>query len=139
MIWSSYTFASAYLISGTPPFALPSHTILAVLEPEGVDGRVQADETLFGQLGVLRSVAFKVRGERASCNFAPGAGCTRGIEGDGGGRGGKFGGYILSGSELFSMEAGATQELNIWLPSNYGVGVTTASRSATRLGCRRKS
>ncbi|KAI9456468.1 armadillo-type protein [Boletus coccyginus] len=50
---------NAYLVSGTRPSALSSHTILAVLEPEDADGRVRADETLFGQLGVLRSVALK--------------------------------------------------------------------------------
>ena len=58
----SYTlFISAYLVSGTPPSALSSHTILAVLQPEGEDQRVEAEETLFGKLGVLRSVALKVK------------------------------------------------------------------------------
>ncbi|KAI9456471.1 hypothetical protein HD554DRAFT_1846235 [Boletus coccyginus] len=52
---------NAYLVSGTPPSALSSHTILAALEPEDADGHVRADEMLFGQLGVLRSVALKVK------------------------------------------------------------------------------
>ncbi|KAI9573329.1 armadillo-type protein [Boletus coccyginus] len=60
---------NAYLVSGTPPSALSSHTILAVLEPEATDGRVRADETLFGQLGVLRSVALKV--EESAANERP--------------------------------------------------------------------
>lgn len=52
---------SSYLVSGTPPSVLSSHTILAVLQPEGADEPVRPNETLFGKLGVLRSVALKVK------------------------------------------------------------------------------
>ncbi|KAG9312354.1 hypothetical protein JVU11DRAFT_7674 [Chiua virens] len=52
---------STYLVSGTPPSALSSHAILAVLEPEDADERVEPDETVFAKLGVLRSVALKVK------------------------------------------------------------------------------
>lgn len=54
-------FISAYLVSGTPPSVLSSHTILAVLQPEGPEEHVKPDETLFGKLGVLQSVALKVK------------------------------------------------------------------------------
>lgn len=52
---------SAYLVSGTPPSALSSHTILAVLQPDDTDDHVPPNETLFATLGVLRSVALKVK------------------------------------------------------------------------------
>ncbi|KAF8553713.1 ARM repeat-containing protein [Imleria badia] len=57
---------SAYLVSGTPPSALSSHTILAVLQPDDADECVRPDETLFGKLGVLRSVALKVKESAAN-------------------------------------------------------------------------
>ena len=57
----SRTLLSAYLVSGTPPSALLSHAILAVLQPEQTDEPVRPDETPFVKLGVLRSVALKVK------------------------------------------------------------------------------
>ena len=57
---------SAYLVSGMLLSALSPRTILAVFKPECADGRVRADETLFGQLGVLRSVALKVKESAAN-------------------------------------------------------------------------
>ena len=65
-IRASYTLVSAYLVSGTPPSALSSHAILAVLQPEETDEPVRADETLFAKLGVLRSVALKVKESAAN-------------------------------------------------------------------------
>jgi hypothetical protein len=61
-IRASHTLISAYLVSGTPPSALSSHTILAALQPEGTDGRVQPDETLFAKLGAQRGA--QDQGER---------------------------------------------------------------------------
>lgn len=59
---SSHIFVSAYLVSGTPPSALSSHTILAILRPEDEDDEpVRPEETLFAKQGVLRSVALKVK------------------------------------------------------------------------------
>ena len=65
-IRASNTSISAYLVSGTPPSALSSHTILAVLQPEETDERIQPNETLFAKLGVLRSVALKVKESAAN-------------------------------------------------------------------------
>jgi hypothetical protein len=45
---------------------LSSHTILAVLQPDDADECVRPDETLFGKLGVLRSVALKVKESAAN-------------------------------------------------------------------------
>ncbi|KAH0828925.1 armadillo-type protein [Lanmaoa asiatica] len=90
---------NAYLVSGTPPSALSSHTILAILRPEDADERILPDETLFAKQGVLRSVGTQgqgERGERAACDLASGEGCTGDPKRDGCGRGGKFGGDILS-------------------------------------------
>ncbi|KIJ63493.1 hypothetical protein HYDPIDRAFT_175892 [Hydnomerulius pinastri MD-312] len=56
---------SAYLVSGTPASALCSHTILAVLQPDD-DTQISAHETLFAKLGVLRSVALKVKESAAN-------------------------------------------------------------------------
>jgi hypothetical protein len=52
--------ASAYLTSGTPPSALASHAILAVLSPDS-DDYLEPAATLFAKLGLLRSVALKVK------------------------------------------------------------------------------
>ncbi|KAF9234000.1 armadillo-type protein [Melanogaster broomeanus] len=57
---------STYLVSGTPASALCSHTILAVLQPEDVDYCISPDDTLFARLGVLRSVALKVKESAAN-------------------------------------------------------------------------
>ncbi|KIJ11894.1 hypothetical protein PAXINDRAFT_157123 [Paxillus involutus ATCC 200175] len=57
---------NAYLVSGTPASALCSHTILAVLQPEDADYRISPDDTLFAKLGVMRSVALKVRESAAN-------------------------------------------------------------------------
>ncbi|KAG2115671.1 armadillo-type protein [Suillus cothurnatus] len=51
---------NAYLISGTPPSALASHAILAVLSPDS-DDYLEPAATLFAKLGLLRSVALKVK------------------------------------------------------------------------------
>lgn len=45
---------------------LSSHTILAVLRPEDAAERVQSEDTLFVKLGVLRSVALKVKESAAN-------------------------------------------------------------------------
>ena len=63
---ASYALVSAYLVSGTPPSALSSHAILAVLQPEETDEPARPDETLFAKLGVLRSVALKVKDSAAN-------------------------------------------------------------------------
>ena len=65
-IRASYTLVSAYLVSGTPPSALLSHAILVVLQPEQTDERVRPDETPFVKLGVLCSVAVKVKESAAN-------------------------------------------------------------------------
>ncbi|KAG1829542.1 armadillo-type protein, partial [Suillus subalutaceus] len=57
--------ASAYLISGTPPSALASHAILAVLSPDS-DDYLEPAATLFAKLGLLRSVALKVKESAAN-------------------------------------------------------------------------
>ncbi|KAI9573327.1 armadillo-type protein [Boletus coccyginus] len=96
---------NAYLVSGTPPSALSSHTILAVLEPEDADGRVRADETLFGQLGVLRSVALKVKESAANQRPAilrPARDARELLKEMAADGGGKLGGDILSGSSRAS-------------------------------------
>ena len=62
----SHTLSSVYLGFGTPPSALSSHAILAVLQFEETDERVRPDETLFAKLGVLRSVALKVKESAAN-------------------------------------------------------------------------
>ncbi|KAH7929550.1 ARM repeat-containing protein [Leucogyrophana mollusca] len=51
---------SAYLVSGTPASPLSSHAILAVLSPES-EPHLSLDKTLFAKLGVLRTVAQKVK------------------------------------------------------------------------------
>jgi hypothetical protein len=51
---------NAYLTSGTPPSALASHAILAVLSPDS-DDYLEPAATLFAKLGLLRSVALKVK------------------------------------------------------------------------------
>ncbi|KAG2121247.1 armadillo-type protein [Suillus clintonianus] len=51
---------NAHLISGTPPSTLASHAILAVLSPDS-DNYLEPTATLFAQLGLLRSVAMKVK------------------------------------------------------------------------------
>ncbi|KAF8434348.1 armadillo-type protein [Boletus edulis BED1] len=56
---------NAYLVSGTPPSALCSHTILAILQPDDTE-RTQPEETLFGKLDVLRSVALKIKESAAN-------------------------------------------------------------------------
>lgn len=59
------TFTSAYLVSGTPPSTLASQTILTVLSPDSEDYPEPAD-TLFAKLGLLRSVALKVKESAAN-------------------------------------------------------------------------
>ncbi|KAG1731829.1 armadillo-type protein [Suillus paluster] len=56
---------SAYLISGTPPSTLASHIILAVLAPDS-DDYLEPAATLFAKLGLLRSVALKVKESAAN-------------------------------------------------------------------------
>jgi hypothetical protein len=56
---------SAYLISGTPPSALASHAIVAVLSPDS-DDYLEPAATLFAKLGLLRSVALKVKESAAN-------------------------------------------------------------------------
>ncbi|KAG2158689.1 armadillo-type protein [Suillus bovinus] len=51
---------NAYLISGTPPSALASHAIVAILSPDS-DHYLDPAATLFAKLGLLRSVALKVK------------------------------------------------------------------------------
>ena len=50
-----------YTVSGTPPSALSSHTILAVLQPEGEDERIRPNETLFAKLGYCATWRSKSR------------------------------------------------------------------------------
>ncbi|KAH7908270.1 armadillo-type protein [Hygrophoropsis aurantiaca] len=50
---------SAYLVSGTPTSPLVSHTILAILSPDS--DLTDLNETVFAKLGVLRTVAQKVK------------------------------------------------------------------------------
>ncbi|OJA10082.1 hypothetical protein AZE42_06300 [Rhizopogon vesiculosus] len=55
---------NAYLVSGTPPSTLASQTILAVLSPDSdsdSDDYPDPVDTLFAKLGLLRSVALKVK------------------------------------------------------------------------------
>ncbi|KAH0826080.1 hypothetical protein J3R83DRAFT_5822 [Lanmaoa asiatica] len=66
MMRSSHILISAYLVSGTPPSALSSYMILAVLRPEDADERIPPDETLFAKQGALRSVALKVKESAAN-------------------------------------------------------------------------
>ena len=88
----SHTLLSTYLVSGTPTSAVSSHDILAVLRPDEPDERVRLDETLFAKLGVLRSVALKVKESAANEHLAISRpGCKGGVEGDGGGWRGKSG------------------------------------------------
>ncbi|KAG1734519.1 armadillo-type protein [Suillus lakei] len=56
---------NAHLISGTPPSALASHAILAVLSPDS-DDCPELAATLFAKLGLLRSVALKVKESAAN-------------------------------------------------------------------------
>ncbi|KAG1831619.1 armadillo-type protein [Suillus variegatus] len=56
---------NAYLISGTPPSALASHAIVAVLSPDS-DDYLDPAATLFAKLGLLRSVALKVKESAAN-------------------------------------------------------------------------
>ncbi|KAG1774599.1 armadillo-type protein [Suillus placidus] len=56
---------NAYLISGTPPSALASHAIVAVLSPDS-DDYPEPAATLFAKLGLLRSVALKVKESAAN-------------------------------------------------------------------------
>ncbi|KAG1762385.1 armadillo-type protein [Suillus occidentalis] len=56
---------NAYLISGTPPSALASHAIVAVLSPDS-DDYLEPAATLFAKLGLLRSVALKVKESAAN-------------------------------------------------------------------------
>jgi hypothetical protein len=58
---ASHTLFNTYLVSGMPPSALSSHAILAELQPEETDEHVRSDGTPFAKLGVLRSVALKVK------------------------------------------------------------------------------
>ncbi|KAJ8595557.1 ARM repeat-containing protein [Rhizopogon salebrosus TDB-379] len=58
---------NAYLVSGTPPSTLASQTILAVLCPDSDDDDYpEPADTLFAQLGLLRSVALKVKESAAN-------------------------------------------------------------------------
>ena len=66
----SHTLLSTYLVSGTPTSAVSSLDILAVLRPDEPDERVRLDETLFAKLGVLRSVALKVKESAANEHLA---------------------------------------------------------------------
>ena len=56
---ASHTLSSVYLGFGTPPSALSSHAILAVLQPEETEARRN-------ELGVLRSVTLKVKESAAN-------------------------------------------------------------------------
>jgi len=53
------------LISGIPPSTLASHTILAVLSPDS-DDYPEPAATVFAKLGLLRSVALKVKESAAN-------------------------------------------------------------------------
>ncbi|KAL4068779.1 armadillo-type protein, partial [Scleroderma yunnanense] len=61
------SIVSTYLVSGTAPSALSSHAILTVLVPDGEDvNHVDLGDTVFARLGVLRSVALKVKESAAN-------------------------------------------------------------------------
>ena len=64
-----------------------SHTILAVLQPDGADERAPTRRCAVRQIAQRGAQGQGERGERAPCDFASGAGCTGCVEGDGGGWG----------------------------------------------------
>ncbi|KAF8553442.1 hypothetical protein OG21DRAFT_1247616 [Imleria badia] len=77
-IQSSRTFSGASPVPGRlrEAWALSSHKILVVLQPDGTDEPVQPDETLFAEQGIaLRDAQRRgERGELARCDVASGGG-----------------------------------------------------------------
>ena len=104
--------------------------MLAVLKPEGAGERRR--DAIWSTEGIAQRGAEGrgERGERASCDFVSGAGwvlkeMTTGRE--------KTGWAYSEWIRALPWKFGLPSIWEIWLPSKYGV--TTASHSATRLGC----
>lgn len=62
LLQTYFRLNSTYLVSGTVPSALASQVILAALVPDkDYAGHVDPSDTVFARLGLLRSVALKVK------------------------------------------------------------------------------